>query len=54
MSEYRKFLAALLTAVATAASIGLLPDGYAAWVPVLVVFAGALGVYVVPNSKPTE
>jgi len=53
MAEYRKFLVALLTAMVTAASLGLLPDPYASWVPVVVAFAGALGVYAVKN-EPTE
>lgn len=50
MSEYRKGIVALLTALVTAASLGLLPEPYAAWVPVVVAFAGALGVVAVPNT----
>lgn len=52
MANYRKFIVALLTAIVTAASLGLLADPYAQWVPVLVAFAGALGVYAVKN-EPT-
>lgn len=54
MAEYRKFLVAFLTAVTTAATLGLLPDPYSSWVPVLVAFLGALGVFAVPNETPTE
>ena len=55
MSEYRKFAVALLTALITAASLGLLPEPYASWVPVAVAFAGALGVYAVRNEPaPNE
>lgn len=52
MAKYRKFVVALLTAIVTAASLGLLPAPYDQWVPVLVAFAGALGVYAVKN-EPT-
>lgn len=51
-NEYRKALVALLTAAVTAASLGLLPDPYADWVPVLVALLGAVGVYAVPNEPP--
>lgn len=54
MSNYRKFLVALLTAIVTAAGLGLLPDPYSQWVPVLTAFAGALGVFAVPNKPPAE
>lgn len=50
---YNKALVAVLTAVVTAATLGLLPEPYDGWVPVLVAFAGALGVYAVPNKPPT-
>jgi len=53
VTHYNKALVALLTAIVTAASLGLLPDPWALWVPVLVAFAGALGVYAAPNAdKP--
>jgi hypothetical protein len=53
MSEYRKFAVALLTALITAASRGLLPEPYVSWVPVAVSFAGAFGVAAVRNGdKP--
>ena len=54
MSEYRKFIVALLTAVVTAASLGLLPAPYDQWVPVLTAFMGALGVFAVRNEQPAE
>lgn len=50
MSHVNKFLAALLTALGVALTAGLLPDEYARWVPVVVAFLGALGVYAVPNK----
>ena len=50
MAHYRKFLVALLTALVTATTLGLLPAPYDQWVPVLVAFAGALGVYAVRNQ----
>jgi hypothetical protein len=50
MSHVRKFVVALLTAVGVALTAGLLPEDLAEWVPVLVAFCGAYGVWAVPNE----
>ena len=45
-----KFLVALASTVATALSMGLIPDPYKPYVSMALVFLGAIGVYVVPNK----
>jgi hypothetical protein len=50
MTHVRKFVVALLTAVGVALTAGLLPEHLAEWVPVLVAFCGAYGVWAVPNE----
>lgn len=54
MGHIRKFLTALLTAVGVALTAGLLPEEAARWVPVLVAFLGAYGVYQIPNDTHQE
>lgn len=48
-----KFLVALVGAISTAISEGLLPDAWSSYVTVAVVFLTALGVYQVPNKEET-
>lgn len=50
MSEYRKFVVALVTAAASALSLGLIPDPWDGWTTVAVAALGAIGVYAVPNT----
>jgi hypothetical protein len=50
MRHVRKFAVALLTAISVALTLKLLPEDLAAWVPVLVAFCGAYGVWAVPNE----
>jgi hypothetical protein len=50
VTHIRKALVALLTALGVAVSLGLLPEPYVSWVPVVVAFLGAYGVYAVPND----
>lgn len=52
MSRYRKLVIALLGASGVAVTEGLLPEDLAAWMPVVVAFATAAGVYAVPNTPP--
>lgn len=47
----RKFLVALLGAVATAITVGLIPAAVGDWMTVLTVFLTAYGVYAVPNER---
>lgn len=49
----KKFLVALVGAISTAISEGLLPDSWSSYVTVTVVFLTALGVYQVPNKEET-
>lgn len=51
LAHVRKALVAFLTALGVAVSLNLLPEPAAAWVPVLVAFLGAFGVYAVPNEE---
>lgn len=50
----RKFIAALLGALATAVTVGVIQDPYAAYVAVAIAFATSLGVYAVPNERINE
>lgn len=52
MTRYAKTVAAVIGALATAATLGLLPEDVAAWLPVVIAFATAIGVYAVPNTPP--
>lgn len=52
MTRYAKFITALIGALVVAVAEGLVPDEAARWVPVVVAFATALGVYAVPNTPP--
>lgn len=47
---YRKFIAAVVGAVTSALSLGVLPESYNKYVSVAIVFLTALGVYAVPNA----
>lgn len=47
----RKFVVALLGAVLTAVSLGLLPADVENYVAVAASFAAAYGVYIIPNKK---
>ena len=47
----RKFIAALLTAASIAVAQGLVPEALGGWLPVVLAFAGAVGVYQVYNTK---
>ncbi len=49
-SAYRKFVVALVTAGASALSLGLIPDPWADWTTVVIAGLGAIGVYAVPNA----
>lgn len=48
----RKFIVALVAALAIAGSEGLLPDSINSWVSVAIAFLSALGVYRVYNADP--
>lgn len=50
-AAFRKFIVALIGAVGTAVSVGLLPAAVGGWVAVAVSFVTAMGVYRVYNSK---
>lgn len=49
-ARFRKLLVAVLTALVTAVSVGVLPATAAGYVAVAVAFAGAYGVYAVKNT----
>lgn len=51
LARYSKFITALVGAVATAISLGLVPQEYENWVAVAISFFTALGVYAVPNQQ---
>lgn len=46
-----KFIVALIGAVLTAVTLGLLPAAVGDWTAVLIAFLTALGVYAVPNKQ---
>jgi len=51
----RKFIAALIGALAIAVAQGLVPLAIGGWLPVIIAFTTALGVYGVYNQKsPSE
>jgi hypothetical protein len=47
-----KFVTALVTAAAITVNLGLFAGTAAKWVAVGIAFAGALGVYAIPNKTP--
>jgi len=47
----RKFIVALIGAVGVAVSQGLLPAAIGGWLPVVIAFVTALGVYGIYNDK---
>lgn len=55
LPHYSKFIVAIVGAVATAVSEGLVPEDWNSYLTVAIVFLTALGVYQVPNEeKPME
>ena len=51
----RKFIVALLGAIAIAVSVGVLPEAVSMWVAIAGPFLTAAGVYAIPNtSKVTD
>lgn len=54
LAPYRKLIAALVGAVASAVSLGLLPDTIGQWLAVVVAFLTAAGVYAVPNASSLD
>lgn len=50
-ASVRKFIAALLTGFSIAVAQGLVPEALGGWLPVVIAFAGAVGVYGVYNRK---
>lgn len=50
LNHYRKAIAAVVGAAATAVSLGLLGDPWDKWLAVVVAFVTAAGVYAVPNA----
>ena len=52
MTRYAKFIVAVLGAASTAVAQGLVPDTVGQWLPVVIGFATALGVYAMPNTPP--
>jgi len=48
IQAYAKFIAAILTVIATA-GVGLIPGEYIGWVQLVVSILGAVAVYAVPN-----
>lgn len=50
----RKFIVALLGAIAIAVSYGVLPAAVAIWVAILGPFLTAAGVYAIPNKQPSD
>lgn len=53
-ASVRKFIAALLTGFSIAVAQGLVPEALGGWLPVVLAFAGAVGVYGVYNAKPKK
>lgn len=51
LSNYRKVIVALVGAVATAVSLGLVPEQVGDWLAVATAFLTALGVYAVENES---
>lgn len=54
IQHYRKFIVALIGALATAVSEGLISETWNSWLTVAVVFLTALGVYQVENAPLLE
>ena len=54
MALYRKFIVAVLGAITTAVTLGLLSEDYNKYVAVAAVFLSSLGVYAIPNEPSIE
>lgn len=52
MARIRKFVVALVGALANAAALGLLPDPWGEVVAGVVTILAAVGVYTIPNAPP--
>lgn len=52
MKQFQKFVVALVGAITTAVSLGLLPEEWNQYVAVAVAFLTAAGVWVVKNAPP--
>lgn len=52
IAEIRKFVSAAVGVAVGAVALGLAPDPWDKWIPLIAGFLAALGVYRFPNDKP--